>query len=275
MAFYYKIYPKCPKFEHSNCIVRFADTNFRPIAEQNHLDFGQNCIWTKIAPEPKWSVSGFQHSTVILEILIVYSRLMATLQFGMLNLIKVQLQFWTSTDLKFRLSPMQRTRYLQDFCGVFSYINFFLTVNVWKPNFCELRFQTPLLFVWKPNCFKTKQLLSVWNLRLMRLGLTKRNVDDSDSKLADFDRWFWSDSKSNDGFDLFSLSIYLRLKSIYFRLKDRKRPSKFRFFNRKWRFISKMRFILKTTNYIANNDQNRQISIKFNQFWIQIKLLSI
>ena len=38
--------------------------------------------------------------------------------------------------------------------------------------------------------------------KLMWLGLTNRMVDDSDSKPADFDRRFRSDSRSNDVFEI-------------------------------------------------------------------------
>ena len=51
---------------------------------------------------------------------------------------------------------------------------------------------------------KKKLCLEFWNtvsIKLMRLGVTNQMVDDSDSKPVNFNRWFWSDSKSNDGFE--------------------------------------------------------------------------
>ena len=49
----------------------------------------------------------------------------------------------------------------------------------------------------------------------MRLGLTNRIVDDSDSKPVDIDHWFRSDSKSNDGFES---AIAILIKQIVFDL---------------------------------------------------------
>ena len=57
--------------------------------------------------------------------------------------------------------------------------------------------------------------------KLMQLGVTNRIVGNSDSKPANFDRWFWSDSKSNHGFEsTIAISIVFDLKSI----KQSKKP---------------------------------------------------
>ena len=74
----------------------------------------------------------------------------------------------------------------------------------------------------------------------MELGLTNQIVNDSDSNLADFNRRFQSNSKSNDESEL-AITIM-----IYFWLKDQKRPSKCQLINQKWQII------LKTTIYIIN-----------------------
>ena len=124
----------------------------------------------------------------------------------------------------------------------------------------------------------------------MRLGLTNRIVDDSDSKPADFDCQFRSSISvqfkiqqririGGCNFDLNSIIFDLnRSISIYFWLKDLKRPSKCRFFNQKQRLINqKWWIILKTANYIKNEfvfDHFRSNSTTFwyksNHFWCKL-----
>ena len=55
-----------------------------------------------------------------------------------------------------------------------------------------------------PNDHYKMKTSSIYNEcgKLMRLGLTNRIVNNLDSKPANFDRRFWSDSKSNDESEL-------------------------------------------------------------------------
>ena len=70
-------------------------------------------------------------------------------------------------------------------------------------------------------------LLRLLLFKLMRLGLTKQIVDDSDFKPVDFNCRFQSDSKSNDkSKSTIAISIKIWSFSIYFLLKDLIRPSK-------------------------------------------------
>ena len=58
----------------------------------------------------------------------------------------------------------------------------------------------------------------------MQLGVTNRIIDDSDFMPVNFDRWFGSNLKSNDGFEsTIPILIESRSKIDLFRLKDQSR----------------------------------------------------
>ena len=98
-------------------------------------------------------------------------------------------------------------------------------------------------------------------IKLMRLGLTNRIVNDSDSKSIYFNRRFRSDSDSNDLFEsTIAISIYncsifniLPIKSIfsiYYQLKYRLKSTKCQLFHQNRSiYIKKGRFILKKVNF--------------------------
>ena len=79
--------------------------------------------------------------------------------------------------------------------------------------------------------------------KLIRLGVPNQIVVIESNLKSKYDRRFWSDSKSNDGFEsMIAISIKINIILItvdQFRLKDRKRRFKCRLFKKKVEFNQK------------------------------------